>query len=190
MITNWYDAAESPVPPRISTSRSFLRNSIALSVTPPLGRLAARAPSGDDQVGLRGDGPRGLAAERPHEGLGILARAQLQRAGEDDGLPRERSRGGRLAFGEDRPDAGADELVEERPLLLAREILLDAVGHHGTDALDRLQVFDRGAAQRRDHGAEVGVLWEAIREPRREIVRRRLADVTDAEAVQDPGERT
>src|SRR5207245_9825758 len=87
-------------------------------------------------------------------------------------------------------DSGADALVEELPLLLAREILLDALRHHGTDALDRLQVFERGAAQRRDHGAEVGVLWEAIGEPRREIVRRRLADVTDAEAVEDPRERT
>ena len=139
-------AAHAPFP-----SSSASRPASSRTATPSASRLVelrAGLGAGDDPVGLLRHRARDLAAERLDHLLGVLAGQRRQRAGEDEGLARERQRhrlGDACALGP--VEAGREQRVDD--LLVVR------LGEEGVHALgdDRARRRAPRAAARARRGA-------------------------------------
>src|SRR5688500_9877390 len=149
----WYIESKPTRGGDLAVGQQPLETGLIHHLDTELGRASELAPGlrpRDEQIGLRAHRARGLAAERAHQLLGLLARSPLERAGEDDGLARERPRGRRPRLREHGLDAGASELVEELALFGAREELFDRARDDRAHAFDRLELLDRRGAKRLD----------------------------------------
>ncbi len=137
-----------------SLPASNRRNASSSSTGTPsccrLCQLAARLVAGDEVVGLGADRSGGMAARGADRLLGLLAAEAGERAGDHQGLARERpiDRLDRGAGGRGlRHDAGVEQGVERVAGLLVGEVLRDPLSHHRADPEDRGQLLRAGAPQ-------------------------------------------
>src|SRR6185503_3637482 len=157
-----------------------------------LRELRTGAGAGDDEVGLLRDGAGGLAARGADGSFRILPAPALDRAGDDDGLARERPGGRRDARrGQLGLDAGIGEILEDALARAAgREPGRERCGHRRPDAFDLLEPLGLrpgDVAQVRGGALQPLVARRDLRgEPVRELDGRGPADLRNPERRDDP----
>ena len=185
MLRPRFSTPTRPVPPgptpgaRRAGRAGPASSSTAMPSSLRLGELRAGLGAGDDPVGLLRHRAGDLAAERFDHLLGVVAGQRRQRAGEDEGLAGERQRAPPTPALALLPgDAGAAQARHHLEVVRLVEEGVDALGDDRADVGDLEQLLDA----RRHQPVEVA-------EVPRQVLGSRLADVADAEGVEEARQR-